>query len=454
MVAVMTHRIPGCRGEVICRGDAGYLAARSIWNGQIDRWPVAVVRCRDAVDVAAAIRYARTAGLPMAVRGGGHNVAGHALCDGGLVVDLSTMRGVGLDLAAGRVRVQGGARLGDLDAVAIPAGRLVPTGIVTETGIGGLALGGGIGWASRRFGLTCDHLTEAELVTADGEMLVADEDNQPELLWALRGGGGNFGVVTRFTFRTRRIAPTVIAGFVVYPLEREILAGLATTAATADDATTSITFLRLAPALPWMPPAVVGRPVIMVGAVHLGDPHTGLRAVDPLRRLGASYVDTIAPTRFLDHQAVLDAANPAGHRYFWSSQYVETLEPGLVDLLVEQAGSLSAPGSLIALFHLGAAAATPEVASCVPFRSASFLVTYGSHWLDAAEDTLHATWTRAAVRAASGFGLGGGYANFEGDPGSIPSPASILRRLTAVKRSLDPDNVFCHNINISPDRKG
>jgi FAD/FMN-containing dehydrogenase len=448
----MTHRIPGCRGEVIRRGDADYPAARSIWNGQADRWPDVVVRCRDAADVAASIRYAGAAGLPVAVRGGGHNVAGHALCDAGLVVDLSAMRGVDLDAATDRVRVQGGARLGDVDATTVPAGRLVPAGIVTDTGIGGLTLGGGIGWTSRLFGLTCDHLTEAEMVTADGELLVADEDSSPELLWALRGGGGNFGVVTRFTFHARRCSPTVVAGFVVYPLNHEILAGLAAVAAEADDATTTITFLRLAPPLPWMPPAVVGRPVVMVGVVRIGDRDTALHAVGPLRRLGASHVDTIAPVPFLAHQAVLDLANPAGHRYFWSSQYVEALRPGLIDLLLAQAQSLSAPGSLIALFQLGGAAAAAKVATCVPFRSASFLVTYGSHWLDPAEDALHAAWTREAVRAATGFGLGGGYANFEGDARSSPFPAPALRRLAAVKRSFDPANVFHHNVNILPDR--
>ncbi|MFC4071946.1 FAD-binding oxidoreductase [Actinoplanes subglobosus] len=447
----MTGLIPGFRGEVIRRGDAGFSAARSIWNGQVDRRPEVIAGCRDAADVAAAIRYARGAGLPLSVRGGGHNVAGHALCDAGLVVDLSAMRGVVLDHAAGRVRVQGGARLGDLDAVTVPEGCLVPAGIVTDTGIGGLTLGGGIGWASRRFGLTCDHLTEAELVTADGRILVASEDDTPELLWALRGGGGNFAVVTRFTFRTRRISPSVVAGFVVYPLDREVLAGLAAVAALNDPAITTITFLRLAPPLPWMPAAVVGEPVIMVGVVHTGDNETALRAVDPLRRLGASHVDTIAPAPFLSHQAVLDAANPAGHRYFWSSQYVDTLNADLVELLIDQARSLSAPGSLIALFQLGGAVANPDAASCVPFRSASWLVTYGSHWLEPAEDSLHAAWTRTAVRAAAGFGLDGGYTNFESDHHrTAPFPAPVLQRLAAVKRSFDPENVFCRNLNIPP----
>ena len=447
----MTGHIPGFRGTVIRRGDPDYPAARSIWNGQVDRWPDIVARCRDAADVAAAVRYARAAGLALAVRGGGHNVAGHALSDGGLVVDLSPMRRVDLDPVNDRVRVQGGARLGDVDAVTIPAGHLVPAGIVTDTGIGGLALGGGIGWTSRRFGLTCDHIVEAELVTADGEVRVASEDRAPELLWALRGGGGNFGVVTRLTFRAQRCSPIAVAGFVVYPLDREVLAALASVAAKADDATTTITFLRLAPPLPWMPPALVGRPVVMVGVVHTGDPDTGLRAVDPLRRLGAPHVDTIAPTSFLAHQAVLDAANPAGHRYFWSSEYVEALGPDLVDLITAHAWSLSAPGSLIALFQLGGAAAVPEMASCVPFRSASFLVTYGSHWLDPADDARHMAWTRAAVRATTAFGMGGGYANFEGDGRSVPFPTPTLRRLAAVKRLYDPANVFHHNVNISPD---
>jgi FAD/FMN-containing dehydrogenase len=349
------------------------------------------------------------------------------------------MRGVQLDGATARVHVQGGARLGDVDAALVPAGRLVPSGIVTDTGVGGLTLGGGIGWTARCFGLTCDHVAKVEMVTATGEVVVVNDMSAPDLLWALRGGGGNLGVVSRFTFRTRAFDPTVTAGFVVYPLDRDILLSLAEAAAHAGWATTTIIFLRHAPPVPWMPPAVAGRPVIMAGVAHAGSPADGLRAATPFRRLGPALVDTIAPGPFLAHQSVIDAANPAGHRYYWSSQYVAGLDPGLAGLLVDQAWNLSAPGSLIGLFQLGGAIKEPSAPSCVPFREASFLVTYGSHWLDSTEDDRHRDWTRAAVRATAGFGLGGGYINFE----SEHLPASDTgTRLDAVKRAYDPDNVF------------
>jgi FAD/FMN-containing dehydrogenase len=438
--------IPGCRARVFCRGDPDYPAARAIWNGQVDRWPSFIVRCEDAADVAAAVRYARAKDIPLAVRGGGHNVAGHALCDDGLVIDLSAMRGV--DLSTGRAQVQGGARLGDIDAATLPTGQLVPSGIVTDTGVGGLALGGGIGWATRRFGLTCDHIEAVEMVTADGEVLTVDDSNAPDLLWGVRGGGGNFGVVTRFTFRTRRMSSPVVAGFVVYPLNPDVLEGLADFAAAAGEDTTTITFLRFAPPLPWMPPAVVGTPVVMVGVVHLGDPDAGLRAIAPLRRLGKPFVDTVAPTPFLTHQAVLDAANPAGHRYYWSSHYVGGLGRDLIDIVTGHARDLSAPGSLIALFQLGGAASNPPVPSCVPFRSARFLLTYGSHWLEPVEDESHRAWTRRAVQATSRFSLGGGYVNFDAEGEQFATSVAVDGRLAVVKRAYDPDNVFHHNVNI------
>lgn len=447
--------IPGFRGLVITADDPAYQETRAIWNGQIDREPAIIAVCVDAADVAVALRFARSAGMPVAVRGGGHNVAGHSLCRDGLVIDLSSMRSVTLDRGTDRVLVEGGARLGDVDRVTVPAGRLVPSGIVTDTGVGGLALGGGVGWVMRRHGLTCDSIEAVDMVTADCSVRTVDDRNDPELLWGLRGGGGNFGVVTRFHFRTQRFDPTVLAGFVVYSLrDPDVLRGLAAYADDAPRDVTTITFLRLAPPLPWMPAAVVGTPVIMIGLVHVGAAASALRAVTPLRHLGTPLVDTIRPRAFLEHQAVIDAANPSGHRYHWSSQYVGEPDQSLLDLLVEHAADLSAPGSLIALFQLGGA--IPEAAdrSCAAYRSASFLVTYGSHWLDPAEDDRHRAWTRAAMREVARHGLGGGYTNFDGDQNAsaaLTFPPASYRRLVALKRAHDPDNVFRHNVNIPPD---
>ncbi|MBX6752355.1 MAG: FAD-binding oxidoreductase, partial [Micromonosporaceae bacterium] len=413
--------IEGFTGTVTTPADAGYEAARAIWNGQVDRRPAVIATCRDAADVAAALRFARREGLPVAVRGGGHHVAGHSLCDGGLVIDLSAMRGVAVaddlgEAGTPSVLVDGGARLGDLDRVTLDAGLLVPSGIVTDTGIGGLTLGGGVGWTMRRFGLTCDSLTGVEMVTADGTRLLADDRTDPELLWALRGGGGNFGVVTRFRFRTHRISPAVVAGFVVYDRNhRAVLRRLFEYQIESPRSVTTIAFLRLASPLPWIPPDVVGQPVIMIGVVSAGEPEAALDAIAPLRRLATPCVDTIAVQPFLGHQAAIDAANPTGRRYYWSSQYVATVSEDLAERLLAHAQELTAPASLIALFQLGGATAEVPVASCVPFRAASLLVTYGSQWVDPAEDDHHRAWTRAAVAQLAPHGLGRGYVNFEGD---------------------------------------
>jgi len=453
--------IEGFAGTITTPVDANYPAARAIWNGQVDRRPAVIATCRDAGDVAAAVRFARREGLPVAVRGGGHHVAGHSLCDGGLVVDLSAMRGVAVDAAAAEsdgntsVLVDGGARLGDLDRATLGTGLLVPSGIVTDTGVGGLTLGGGVGWMMRRFGLTCDSLTAVEMIAADGTRLVADDRTDPELLWALRGGGGNFGVVTRFRFRTHRIAPAVVAGFVVYDRgHRAVLRRLFEYQIESPRSVTTIAFLRLAPPLPWMPPDVVGRPVIMLGVVATGDPEAAFAAVAPLRRLGTPCADTVAGRPFLGHQAAIDAANPKGRRYYWSSQYVATVSEELGERLLAHAHELSAPASLIALFQLGGATADPPVASCVPFRAASLPVTYGSQWVDPAEDDHHRAWTRAAVAELVPHGLGRGYVNFEGDRGTSAAAAfdaAAYARLRVVKRAYDPENVFHHNVNITPD---
>jgi FAD/FMN-containing dehydrogenase len=418
-----------------------------------------IATCRDAADAVAALRFARREGLSVAVRGGGHHVAGHSLCDGGLVVDLSAMRRVVMDPdskggATPSVLVDGGARLGDLDAVTVGAGRLVPSGIVTDTGVGGLTLGGGVGWTMRRFGLTCDSLTGVEMLTADGTMLAADDRSDPELLWALRGGGGNFGIVTRFRFRTHAFDPAVVAGFVVYDRDHEaVLRGLFDYQTGSPRSVTTIAFLRLAPPLPWMPSAVVGQPVIMIGVVSTGDPDAALGAAAPLSRLGTPCVDTVAVRPFLSHQAAIDAANPKGRRYYWSSQYVAARGEELVELLLAHTQAMSAPASLIALFQLGGATADAPVASSVPFRAASLLVTYGSQWVDPAEDDHHRGWTRAAVAELAPHGLGRGYVNFDADRAATAAgafDAGTYLRLREVKRAYDPENVFHHNVNIVP----
>lgn len=353
------------RGTLCVPGDPDYPRVRAIWNGQVAREPALIATCHDACDVRTVLRRAVDAGMVTAVRGGGHNVAGTALCDGGVVIDLSAMRAVSLDPATGRVRVQGGATLADLDHATVPFARVAPAGIVTTTGVGGLTLGGGVGWTTRRFGLSCDNLVAVRLVTAAGDYLSVDDERDPELMWGLRGGGGNFGIVTEFEFATHPFGPVAVAGFVVYRLDDgpAVLRGYRQFAAAAPEEVTTIVVLRHAPPAPWIPVDQRGKPVVMIGAVHTGSIQTGIEALRPVKSLARPVADTVWPTPFLAHQAVLDASNPAGHRYYWKSDHLAELNDEAIDLLVEQTAQLSSPDSLIGIFQL---AAPPLAAVSVP----------------------------------------------------------------------------------------
>jgi len=451
-------RIPDFSGAVVTPEDAAYEETRAIWNGQIPDRPAVFAPCANGHDVAAALAFAAAEGLGVSVRGGGHNVAGHSLADGGLVIDLSGMRPAIFDESSGLARAGGGALLGDLDRATLPLGVIVPSGIVTDTGIGGLTLGGGIGWATRRFGLTCDQLVSVDLVTADGGLLSVDDENDPELMWGLRGAGANFGVVTEFRFSTHPLPSETWAGFVVYHLDEgeSVLEGLAGWAADASDEVTTITFLRLAPPVPWMPPDLVGTPVVMLGAVHAGSVDDGEAGLSPLLALGTPLVDTFRPTPFMEHQAVLDAANPSGNRYYWRSEYVNGLTGRLAEIVTGHARALPTPRSFVALIQVGGAAVTPPVPSCVPMRQASFLVNYGAQWTNPAEDTAHRDWTRQAIGAVTPLGMGGGYTNFEAEAAAAQpffSP-DVHDRLAVLKQRMDPTNTFSHNLNIEPAAAG
>ncbi|MFV3842708.1 FAD-binding oxidoreductase [Mycobacterium tuberculosis] len=444
------------RGTLCVPGDPDYPRVRAIWNGQVAREPALIATCHDACDVRTVLRRAVDAGMVTAVRGGGHNVAGTALCDGGVVIDLSAMRAVSLDPATGRVRVQGGATLADLDHATVPFARVAPAGIVTTTGVGGLTLGGGVGWTTRRFGLSCDNLVAVRLVTAAGDYLSVDDERDPELMWGLRGGGGNFGIVTEFEFATHPFGPVAVAGFVVYRLDDgpAVLRGYRQFAAAAPEEVTTIVVLRHAPPAPWIPVDQRGKPVVMIGAVHTGSIQTGIEALRPVKSLARPVADTVWPTPFLAHQAVLDASNPAGHRYYWKSDHLAELNDEAIDLLVEQTAQLSPPDSLIGIFQLGGAAARGGERSCFPSRHARFMVNYATHWTEAREDDLHRQWTRDAIEALAPYGLGTAYVNFTADdaPMHVETLYSTTEfsRLVTLKNRLDPDNVFRNNHNIRP----
>ena len=440
-------------GELLTPSDAGYDEARKVWNGAIDRRPALIARCRETADVVAALRLARERGLPVAVRGGGHGVSGMAVCDDGLVIDLSPMKRIAVDREARTARAQGGVLWGELDAATQVHGLATVGGIVTHTGIGGLTLGGGIGWLMRRHGATVDNLLGAEVVTVDDSTITADE----ELLWGLRGGGGNFGIVTAFEYRLHPVGPTVLAGPLYHSLEDgpEVLRFYRDFIADAPDELTTIVNLRPAPPLPVLPPELHGRPVVTIAACWAGDPEQGERALEPLRRFGRPLIDLIAPRPYVELQAMFNAAVPHGWHYYWKSWEVPPLTDAAIDTLVERTAAITSPRSYIIVFQLGGALARPAHDTAFGQRSEGHDVNINGVWLpDDPDAERHVQWTRDTYDALAPFGAGRTYVNFLGDEGSARVRAAYgperYARLLALKRAYDPENVLRLNQNIDP----
>jgi FAD/FMN-containing dehydrogenase len=446
------------QGELLRPGSPGYDEARSVWNGMIDRSPALVARCATVYDVVACVELAAEQDLLVAVRGGGHNVAGTAVCDGGLVIDLSRMRKVDVDPASGTVRAQAGATWGDVDRATQPYGLAVPGGVVSTTGIAGLTLSGGLSWQRRRHGMTIDNLLAAELVTADGSVIRAGGGENPDLLWALKGGGGNFGVVTSFEYQAHALGPEVYATQVVYPLEqaRQVLAGWRDALDGAPDEITSDADLWSLPADPEVPPELHGAPVVIVEALYAGPPDEAEGALDPLRRLGEPLVDETGRLPYLELQSKLDALAPAGLRYYWKALYVDGLGDDLIDLLVVRAAERpSAMGPVVIRQLGGAVARVPATATAFGDRSAPFNVSVDAIWEDPADDAANVDWTRDVWGELHRFSTGQAYLNF---PGQLEEGEQLLRasyganyeRLEAVKTIYDPTNLFRVNHNIAP----
>jgi FAD/FMN-containing dehydrogenase len=443
------------RGEVLRPGDAGYDQARALWNGAIDRRPAMIARCLGAADVAAAVRYAREEGLPVAVRGGGHNVAGTATCDGGLVLDLSPMKGVQVDPGARTVWAQPGLLWGELDHETQEFGLATTGGIVTHTGIAGLTLGGGIGWLMRKHGLTCDNLLAVDLVTADGQLVRASEQRHPELFWGVRGGGGNFGVVTAFQYRLHRVGPTVLGGALFFPAgdARTLLRLYRDFAEAAPEELTTVVNLRDIPPLPFIPERLHGVPAISVVTCWAGPIEEGERVLEPLRRHGRPLLDLIAPKPYLAHQGTFDATVPHGLHYYWRSEYLDALDDKAIDTLLAHAWESRSPRSYTIMFQLGGAVGrVPEEATAFSGRGARFAVNVNGVALQH-EYSEQSAWARRFGEALHPFSTGV-YMNFLGDEGQqrvrVAYGPAKYDRLVALKRSWDPDNFFRRNQNIRP----
>jgi FAD/FMN-containing dehydrogenase len=451
--------IDGFRGRLIGAGHADYHTARAVWNGAIDRRPRQIARCIGTADVVAAVRFARDHDLEIAIRGGGHNVAGTAVCDDGIVIDLSAMRAVRVDPAGRKAWVQGGALWGDVDHETQAHGLATTGGIVSHTGVAGLTLGGGVGWLMRKHGLTVDNLLAADVVTADGKRLRASEDEHPDLFWALRGGGGNFGVVTSFEFRLHPVGPTVLAGPVLWDAAdaAELLRFYRDFVREAPDELGTVVRFGTAPPLPVIPEALHWRPVVMVGTCYAGPIEAGERALRPLRASRTPLLDLVGPTPYVGFQSALDSTVAHGWNYYWKSSHLPELRDDLIGVIAERAFSCSSPRSYAAMFHLkGAVGRVAEGATAFGNRQASHAITLDAVWRPGEDFGERDTaWARGFFAALGRF-REGVYVNFLGgdeDPGRVREAYgdSVYGRLVDVKTRYDPDNVFHHNQNIRPD---
>ena len=448
------------RGELLLPTSPGYDIARGIWNGAVDRYPAYIARCTGTADVAAAVRFARVRDLEIAVRGGGHNVAGTAVCDDAIVIDLSAMRAVWVDPVERTALVQGGALWGDVDHETQAHGQATTGGIVGHTGVGGLSLGGGIGWLMRKHGLTIDNLVEAEVVTAKGDIIRASADDHPDLFWALRGGGGNFGVVTSFRFRLHPVGPTVMAGPVFWAAEdtTDVLRFYREFVTDAPDELGNVIRLGTIPPLPVVDEDLHFRPAIAVASCYAGSVEDGERAVRALRKFGTPLVDLVGPTRYADHQSALDDTVPHGWHYYWKATNLTGLSDEVIDIVAEHAYGATSPRSYVAMFHLGGAVArAPREATAYPGRDVEHNIIIDAAWLPEQDDTVAAAetaWARRFLDVLRPY-RAGVYVNFldsDDDTSRIREAYGddTYRRLADVKAEYDPENVFHNNKNIQP----
>ncbi|MCB2228579.1 MAG: FAD-binding oxidoreductase [Desulfarculaceae bacterium] len=448
------------QGRLIAPQDPEYEQARRIWNGMIDKRPGLIARCGGGADVQACVNFARERRIKVAVRSGGHNVAGRAVCDGGLVIDLSQMTSVEVDPEARTATAQGGATLGDLDQATVPHGLAAPVGVVAETGAAGLTLHGGYGWLCRDRGLACDNLLRAELVLADGRLVHASPTQNPDLLWALKGGGGNFGIVTSLTYRLASVPESNLVALVLYPMDQAwpVLEAIGSYMQSAPRELAVLASFWTAPAEEGVPPQALGQDVLWVLGVYHGPPAGAEKAVRPLKEAAEPIADLSHATDWLGVQSLFDGEYPDGRRYYWKAQYLDSLSGEVVEELV--AATARRPSSLTSLdlwFLGGAVNEVDPAATAFSQRSKPCLVNLESNWEDPADDQANLDWTRGVFKRLEGMSSGGAYLNFPGmaEEGEETLKAAYqgnLERLRRVKEAYDPGNFFAGNFNITPPR--
>ncbi|GAC1330275.1 MAG: FAD-binding oxidoreductase [Chloroflexota bacterium] len=448
----------GLRGELIQPDDAAYDATRHVWNGMVDKHPRLIVRCAGVADVMRAVTFARDNALLVAVRGGGHHMAGLSSCDDGLVIDLSRLDGIRIDPARQTARVEGGALLGNLDHEAQAFGLATTAGMVSHTGVGGLTLGGGMGWLMRKYGLSIDNLLSVDIVTADGQLRTASGTENQDLFWGVRGGGGNFGIVTSFEFQLHLVGPMVVGGLALYPGERagEVLRFFRDFVASAPDELGLVGVFLSAPPAPFIPEPLHHAPMIAIGVCYAGPIEEGMQAVAPIaQQLGEPTVNLIGPMPYEVLQQMIDPGNPHGWHYYAKGLQVAELTDDVINVLVEVGDSRTSPTSIIPIFVAGGAVSRvgPEE-TAFAHRDARFVLDCIAVWQDPAEAERHIAWSRRSFDALLPYAAPGVYVNFVGNGGEDRTkaayPPATYERLVALKNKYDPGNLFQLNHNIRP----
>jgi FAD/FMN-containing dehydrogenase len=446
----------GVRGGVLLAGDPGCDEARRIWNVMIDHRPAVIARCLSARDVRSAVDFARENSMRLSVRGGGHHIAGNAVAEGGLMIDLSPMRVVRVDADRRTARVDGGALLGDVDHETQAFGLATPLGINSTTGFGGLCLGGGFGWLTRKYGLTIDNLVSADVVTADGELHFASATREPDLFWAIRGGGGNFGVVTSFEIELHPVGPLVHAGLVVYPAAQagEVMRRWRDFTESAPDELSVWTVLRKAPPLPFLPVDVHGTDVVVLAALYAGDLDDGARATSPLSKLGKPIASMLLPQPYEAFQQAFDPLLGPGARNYWKTSEFDGLEDDVLDVFLEAARGAPGPECEVLVAQLGGAMGrVPRDSTAYAGRDAQYVMNVHGRWRSPSDDQTIRTWARGIFEQTAPFATGGGYVNFltEDESARVASVyGPNYERLRDLKSKYDPDNLFRMNHNIPP----
>jgi FAD/FMN-containing dehydrogenase len=443
------------RGDLLGPTDEAYDQARTVWNAMVDRHPALIVQCAGAADVIEAVEFAREQGLGVSVKGGGHNIAGRAVGDDALMIDLSAMNGVTVDPEARTARVEPGVVLNEFDHETQAFGLATPVGYNSTTGIAGLTLGGGFGWLSRKYGMTVDNLLSADVVTAEGELVHASESENEELFWGLRGGGGNFGVVTSFQYRLHEVGPEVLSGPIVHRFEdtAAVLREYREFAASAPDEAAVWFVIRAAPPMPFIPETHHGETVLILAAFYAGETSEGERVLAPLRAIGDPIVDAVGPHSYAGWQQAFDGLAEPGARNYWKSHNFVEITDGMIDTFVEYGGRLPSAATEIACAQLGGAINdVPVGATAYPHRDAEFVMNLHTQWTEPSRDDACIAWAREMHEAMAPHATGGVYSNFV--PEEVGDARAAYRenydRLVEVKTEWDPENVFRLNHNVEP----